>query len=109
MRPAAAAALQKRHPIPPTHEAGCSPDTVAPIPMAGLLSEPIKIIQAPRLTLVLYEYGNGHRPDLYRWTHATERDVPHTLLADQDIFEMYSENERDCARIAEAAVAAASK
>lgn len=31
--------------------------------------------------------------------------VPHTLLADQDIFEMYPENEKDCARIAAAAVA----
>jgi hypothetical protein len=26
--------------------------------------------------------------------------VPHDLLADQDIFEMFSENEKDCARIA---------
>ena len=66
MRPEAAAALEKRLAIPASDEAVCSPDSVAPIPMAGLLSEPIKIIQAPRLTLVLYEYGNGHRPDLYR-------------------------------------------
>jgi hypothetical protein len=34
---------------------------VAGIPRAGLLSEPIKIVQAPRLTMVLYEVGNLHR------------------------------------------------
>jgi hypothetical protein len=31
------------------------------IPRADLLSEPIKIVQAPRLTVVLYEAGNSHR------------------------------------------------
>jgi hypothetical protein len=31
------------------------------IPLAGLLSEPIKIVQAPRLTMVLYEIDNLHR------------------------------------------------
>src|SRR5215472_3778027 len=31
------------------------------IPRADLLSEPIKIIQAPRLTVILYEAGNSHR------------------------------------------------
>jgi hypothetical protein len=30
-------------------------------PLAGLLSEPIKIIQAPRVTAILYEVGNLHR------------------------------------------------
>jgi hypothetical protein len=30
-------------------------------PIAGLLSEPIKIVQAPRLTVVLYEAGYLHR------------------------------------------------
>jgi len=34
---------------------------VAGIPRAGLLSEPIKIIQAPRATVILYEVGNLHR------------------------------------------------
>jgi hypothetical protein len=147
---------------------------VAPFPLAGLLSEPIKIIQASRLTLVLYEVGNSHRQiysdgralpreinlpsylgySVGRWDRDTfivettgfndkqpldsmghprseqlkitekfrRRDyghldvemtfddptfytrpftihVPHTLLADQDIFEMYPENEKDCARI----------
>src|SRR6202011_2700647 len=31
------------------------------IPVAGLLSEPIKIVQAPRETMILYEAGNLHR------------------------------------------------
>ncbi len=31
------------------------------IPRADLLSEPIKIVQAPRLTIILYEAGNSHR------------------------------------------------
>jgi hypothetical protein len=34
---------------------------VAGIPQAGLLSEPIKIVQAPRVTMILYEVGNLHR------------------------------------------------
>lgn len=34
---------------------------VAGIPLAGLLSEPIKIVQAPRLTMILYEVGNLRR------------------------------------------------
>jgi len=31
------------------------------IPLADLLSEPMKIVQAPRLTMILYEPGNSHR------------------------------------------------
>ena len=34
---------------------------VSGFPLAGLLSEPIKIIQSPRLTMVLYEVENLHR------------------------------------------------
>jgi hypothetical protein len=139
-------------------------------PLAGLLSEPIKIVQAPRTTLVLYEVQNLHRQifsdgrafpkefelpaflgySVGRWEgdvfvvetrgfndqtpldamghphsealRVTERfvrtdfghldvemtfddpemytkpftvKVPHTLLADQDIFEMFCENEKD--------------
>ena len=139
-------------------------------PLAGLLSEPIKIVQAPRATLVLYEVQNLHRQifsdgrafpkefnlpaflgySVGRWEgdvfivetrgfndktpldamghphsealRVTERfvrtdfghldvemtfddpemytkpftvKVPHTLLADQDIFEMFCENEKD--------------
>ena len=149
----------------------CDPVLLVGFPVAGLLAEPLKIVQAPRLTLVLYEVGNVHRqiyadgrtlpaefnlPAYYgysvgRW----ERDIfvvdtagfndktrldmghPHSdqlhvverysrpnlgrlevdmtfddakmyvrpftihltyhLLADEDIFEMFSENEKDCA------------
>ena len=175
MRPETAAALEKQLAGPPPPEALCVQADLTPIPLAGLLSEPIKIVQAPRLTLVLYELGNGHRQiytdgralpreinlpayfgySVGRWERDTfvvdtigfndrhpldtmghprserlrltetfrRRDfghmdiemtfddpvnylrpftitVPHTLLADQDIFEMYPENEKDCARIA---------
>jgi hypothetical protein len=184
MRPDTAAAFQKKLQAPPQLDDQCDPGTVVPFPLAGLLSEPIKIVQAPRLTLVLYEVGNSHRQiytdgralprevnlpaylgySVGRWERDTfvvdttgfndkqpldalghphseqlriterfrRRDyghldvemtlddpvhytrpftirVPHTLLADQDIFEMYSENEKDCARIAAAATAAATK
>jgi hypothetical protein len=33
----------------------------AGIPLAGLLSEPFKIVQSPRLTVILYEADNTHR------------------------------------------------
>jgi hypothetical protein len=152
----------------------CNTGAPTGFPIAGLLSEPIKIIQAPRLTMVVYEVGNNYRqiytdgrklpaevnlPAYYgysvgRWERDTfvvettgfngktpldtmghprseqmriverfsRRDfghldvemtfddpkfytrpftvhVPHTLLADEDIFEMFPENEKDCARI----------
>jgi hypothetical protein len=139
-------------------------------PLAGLLSEPIKIVQAPRTTIVLYEAGSLHRQifsdgrtfpkefefpaflgySVGRWEgdvfvvetrgfndqtpldaighphsealRVTERfrrvdfghmdvemtfddpqmytkpftvKIPHTLVADQDIFEMFCENEKD--------------
>jgi hypothetical protein len=143
-------------------------------PLQGLLSEPIKIVQAPHVTMVLYEAGNNFR-QIYtdgrklpadvnlpaylgysagRWDGDTfivetagfndktmldgighphsdqlrviERfrrrnfghldvemtfddpknftrpftvRIPHTLLADADIFEMFHENEKDCAHI----------
>jgi hypothetical protein len=31
------------------------------IPLADLLSEPMKIVQSPRLTVIMYEAGNSHR------------------------------------------------
>jgi hypothetical protein len=34
---------------------------VVGIPRAGLLSEPIKIVQSPRTTVIMYEVGNLHR------------------------------------------------
>lgn len=148
---------------------------VISFPLAGLVSEPIKIVQAPRVTVVFYEAGNLFRqihtdgrelprefdlPAFHgysagRWEgdtlvvetagfnnktildafahphsdalHVTERfrrrdfghldyeltfndpkmytqpftvKIPHELMADSDIFEMYSENEKDCAHIA---------
>jgi hypothetical protein len=143
---------------------------VVGIPAAGLLSEPVKIVQAPRETMILYEVGNVHRQvftdgrslpkefdlpaflgySVGRWEgdtfvvdtagfndktaldgmghphsealHLTERfrrrdfghldwemtfddpktytkpftiKVPHDLVADNDIFEMFCENEKD--------------
>ena len=143
---------------------------VVGIPLAGLVSEPIKIVQAPRLTMILYEVDNLHRQiftdgrrlpkefdfpaflgySVGRWEgdtfvvetagfngktildaaghphsealRITERfrrrdfghldwemtfddpkmytrpftiKVPHDLLADADIFEMFCENEKD--------------
>jgi len=143
-------------------------------PLPGLVSEPIKIVQAPRLTMVLYEVGGNFRQiytdgrtlpadvnlpayfgySVGRWDRDTfvvetagfndktpldvmghphsdqlriverfrRRDfghldiemtfddpkmytrpftinLGHHLLADEDIFEMFSENEKDCAHI----------
>jgi len=176
MRPETAALIARRLSEPPP--GGCSTGqqlAVIGFPIAGLLAEPIKIVQAPRLTLVLYEVGGVHRqiysdgrtlPREYdlpaflgysvgRWERDTfvvetggfndktrfdlaghphsdqlriverfqRRDVghldvemtfddpkfytkpftvriPHTLLADDDIFEMFDENEKDCAHMA---------
>jgi hypothetical protein len=175
MRPETAALVARRMSEPPP--AGCTNGPLLPalgFPQAGLLAEPIKIVQGPRLTLVLYELGDGHRqiytdgrtlPREYdlpaflgysvgRWErdtfvvetagfndktrldlaghphsdqlHVVERfrrrdfghldlemtfddpkfytkpftvRIPHTLLADDDIFEMFSENEKDCAHM----------
>ncbi len=36
-------------------------DSIPGIPLADLLSEPIKIVQSPRLTVLMYEAGNSHR------------------------------------------------
>jgi hypothetical protein len=55
-------------------EAGCKPGAaffVPPFPLVGLLSEAIKIVQAPRITMVLYEAGN-----LYRQIHTDGRQLP---------------------------------
>lgn len=174
IRPETAKMVEERLAHPPLQDL-CDPVLLTGFPLAGLLSEPIKIVQAPRLTMILYEVGNVHRqiysdgrqlpaeislPAYYgysvgRWERDTfvvestgfndkttldgighphsdqlrvverfrRRDfghldvemtfedpkmytrpftirVPHDLLADQDIFEMFSENEKDCARIA---------
>ena len=167
MRPAGAAVFKQRAATADPAEV-CT--TVAGFPLAGLLSEPIKIVQAPKATIVLYEANSLHRQifsdgrafpkefdlpaflgySVGRWErdvfvvetrgfndktpldlighphsealHVTERfrrvdfghldvemtfddpqtytkpftvRVPHTLIADQDIFEMFCENEKD--------------
>lgn len=59
LRPKAAEALRRQL---ADRTSGASVCTSAfGIPVAGLLSEPIKIVQAPRLTMVLYEVDNLHR------------------------------------------------
>ena len=58
VRPEAAEIMRRR-------EASRSPAdvcmSVLGFPLAGLLSEPIKIVQSPRLTMILYEVDNLHR------------------------------------------------
>jgi len=175
MRPATAKMFQERLAHPPFEDL-CDAGAGAPpgFPLAGLLSEPIKIVQAPRLTMILYEVGNAHRQiyadgrrlpaefdlpayfgysvghwerdtfvvetagfndkttldgighphsdqlrvverfrrrdfghldveiafdDLKVYTRPFAVHIPHNLLADADVFEMFPENEKDCARI----------
>lgn len=45
----------------PTLHDACNPGFTFGFPLAGLLSEPIKIVQAPKLTMILYEAANAHR------------------------------------------------
>jgi hypothetical protein len=171
MRPEAAEAFRRR--LAQSNPANVC-NSVTGIPLAGLLSEPIKIVQAPRVTMILYEVDNLHRQvftdgralpqefnlpaffgysvghwerdtfvvetagfndrtalDLMGHPHGeglkmTERfhradfghldvemtfddpqmytrpftiKVPHYLLPDADIFEMYCENEKDRAHL----------
>lgn len=173
LRPEAKAVMQRRLAQRDPSRV-CSSTPGAGLPLADLLSEPIKIVQAPRMTLVLTEVGMLYRqiyadgrsfPDLVnlpaylgysigRWDgdtfvvdtrgfndktvldsmghphsdelRVTERfhrrdfghmdvemtfddprmytrpftiNVPHGLLADGDIFEMFCENEKDGAHI----------
>ena len=59
MRPEAVEAMRRREAErDPSNVCGSVPRG---FPGAGLLSEPIKIVQAPRTTMVLYEVGNLHR------------------------------------------------
>jgi hypothetical protein len=50
-----------RKPARPRLSDACTPGFSFGFPLAGLLSEPIKIVQAPKVTMVLYEAGNFHR------------------------------------------------
>jgi len=54
----------------------CTPGFVFGFPLGGLLSEPIKIVQAPRLTMVIYEAGN-----FYRQIHTDGRKLPEEINA----------------------------
>jgi hypothetical protein len=59
LRPEAAEALRRQQAARRSGAGVCS--NSMGFPLAGLLSEPIKIVQAPRLTMVLYEVDNLHR------------------------------------------------
>src|SRR5499427_8454131 len=51
----------RRNPPRPLLTDACTPGFSFGFPLADLLSEPIKIVQAPKLTMILYEAGNFHR------------------------------------------------
>jgi hypothetical protein len=58
LRPEAAEAMRQNA---ERRESGNPCSRVFGFPLAGLLSEPIKIVQSPRVTVVLYEVDNLHR------------------------------------------------
>jgi hypothetical protein len=58
LRPEAAPAMLQNA---ARRESGNPCSSVFGFPLAGLLSEPIKIVQSPRVTVVLYEVNNLHR------------------------------------------------
>jgi hypothetical protein len=60
MRPEAEEILRRRAQVVATNSASVCVGVLG-IPLAGLLSEPIKIVQAPRMTVILYEAGYLHR------------------------------------------------
>ena len=59
MRPEAAEILRRSQVIATNGANVCA--GVLGFPLAGLLSEPIKIVQSPKLTVILYEAGYLHR------------------------------------------------
>lgn len=61
LRPAAVELLSERRRGAGAEDAASVCTGVAGFPLAGLLSEPIKIVQAPRLTMILYEVQNLRR------------------------------------------------
>ena len=61
MRPDTAAAFLKRLSNPQLEDLCDRGGLPVGFPLAGLLSEPIKIVQAQRLTMVLYEIGGNYR------------------------------------------------
>jgi hypothetical protein len=58
----------------PTLNDACTPGFSFGFPRAGLLSEPIKIVQAPKLTMILYEAGNA-----LRQIHTDGRKLPEEI------------------------------
>jgi len=58
VRPAAAEAMRR---LSATNDPAKVCTEIGGIPLNDLLSEPIKIVQSPRLTIMLYEVGNVHR------------------------------------------------
>jgi hypothetical protein len=61
MRPEAAEILRRRASQVVAANSASVCTGVLGFPLAGLLSEPIKIVQAPRMTVILYEAGYLHR------------------------------------------------
>ena len=69
LRPAALERM--RHPGPSSLRDACTPGFSFGFPLAGLVSEPIKIVQAPKLTIIIYEAGN-----VYRQIYTDGRKLP---------------------------------
>jgi hypothetical protein len=60
MRPAAVEQMRRNQASNNLADA-CTPGFSMGFPLAGLVSEPIQVVQAPRQTMILYEAGNFHR------------------------------------------------
>ena len=74
LRPEGAEVLRQHRRVAGTADPASVCTGVIGIPLAGLLSEPIKIVQAPRLTLILYEVQNLRR-QIYTDGRALPKDV----------------------------------
>ena len=72
LRPEALERMRK--PVPAHLTDACTPGLSFGFPLAGLLSEPIKIVQAPKLTMIVYEAGN-----VYRQIHTDGRKLPEEI------------------------------
>lgn len=60
MRPQAVEQMRRNQAVNHLADA-CTPGFSMGFPLADLVSEPIQIVQAPRITMILYEAGNFHR------------------------------------------------
>jgi hypothetical protein len=70
MRPAGVEQMRRNQAVDNLADA-CTPGFSMGFPRADLVSEPIKIVQAPRLTMILYEAGN-----FYRQIYTDGRSLP---------------------------------